>query len=142
MDELRYIKPIKLFADAEEKRLRDVMLNIREYDSPQMVRIRYEMRKSELKIAPRIPRMVSDGAEGEEYIKILEAGGLSGSEFAVNYGIESIMINFVKELIRRGLVVCEIKDAMYDPKRIRIDLSAIVGVPKIAQKRLDIDVTE
>ncbi len=142
MDELRYIKPIKLFADAEEKRLRDVMLNIREYDSPQMVRTRYEMQKSELKIAPRIPRIESDGTEDEEYMEILKAGGLSGAEFAVNYGIESIMINFVKELIRQGLVICEIKDCVYDTKRIRIDLSAIVGVPKIAQKRLDIDVTE
>lgn len=141
MDELRYIKPIQLFAEAEEKRLRDVMLNIREYDSPQIVRARFDMRKSELKLTPRIPRLASDGAE-EEYMKILKEGGLSGCEFAINNGIESIMTTFVKELIRQGLVICEIKDCVYDTKRIRIDLSAIVGVPKIAQKRLDIDVTE
>lgn len=142
MDELRYIKPIQLFAEAEEKRLRDVMLNIREYDSPQIVRARYGMRKSELRTLPRIPQIASGSMEDEEYMEILKAGGLSGAEFAVNYGIESIMINFVKELIRQGLVFCEIKDCVYDTKRIRIDLSAIVGVPKIAQKRLDIDVTE
>lgn len=137
MNELRYIKPIKLFAEAEEKRLRDIMVDIREYESPQMVRARYDMRKSELKLAPRIPRLATEDAE-EEYMKILRAGGLSGAEFAVNYGIESIMITFVKELIRQGLVICEIKDAMYDPKRISIELSAVVGVPKITQKRLDI----
>lgn len=141
MDELRYIKPIQLFAEAEEKRLRDIMVDIREYDSPQMVRARFDMRKSELKLTPRIPRLASDGAE-EEYMKILKEGGLSGCEFAINNGIESIMITFVKELIRQGLVVCEIKDAMYDPKRICIELSAVVGVPKKARKRLDIDVTE
>lgn len=141
MDELRYIKPIKLFADAEEKRLRDFMVDIREYDSPQMVRARYDMRKSELKLASRIPRLATEDAE-EEYMKILKEGGLSGCEFAINYGIESIMIAFVKELIRQGLVICEIKDAMYDPKRISIELSAVVGVPKKARKRLDIDVTE
>lgn len=141
MDELRYIKPIQLFAEAEEKRLRDVMVDIREYDSPQMVRARYDMRKSELKLAPRIPRLAVDGAE-EEYMKILKEGGLSRCEFAINYGIESIMITFVKELIRQGLVICEIKDAMYDPKRICIELSAVVGVPKKTRKRLDIDVTE
>lgn len=142
MDELRYIKPIQLFAEAEEKRLRDVMLNIRGYDSPQIVRVRYGMRRSELRTLPRIPQIASGSMEDEEYMEILKAGGLSGAEFAVNYGIESIMINFVKELIRQGLVICEIKDCVYDAKRIRIDLSAIVGVPKIAQKRLDIDVTE
>lgn len=141
MNELRYIKPIKLFADAEEKRLRDFMVDIREYDSPQMVRARYDMRKSELKLASRIPRLATEDAE-EEYMKILKEGGLSGCEFAINYGIESIMIAFVKELIRQGLVICEIKDAMYDPKRISIELSAVVGVPKKARKRLDIDVTE
>ena len=141
MDELRYIKPIQLFAEAEEKRLRDFMVDIREYDSPQMVRARYDMRKSELKLAPRIPRLAIDGEE-EEYMKILKEGGLSGCEFAINYGIESIMITFVKELIRQGLVICEIKDTMYDPKRICIELSAVVGVPKKARKRLDIDVTE
>lgn len=141
MDELRYIKPIQLFAEAEEKRLRDFMVDIREYDSPQMVRARYDMRKSELKLAPRIPRLATEDAE-EEYMKILKEGGLSGCGFAINYGIESIMITFVKELIRQGLVICEIKDAMYDPKRICIELSAVVGVPKKARKRLDIDVTE
>lgn len=141
MDELRYIKPIQLFAEAEEKRLRDFMVDIREYDSPQMVRARFDMRKSELKLAPRIPRLAIDGAK-EEYMKILKEGGLSGCEFAINYGIESIMITFVKELIRQGLVICEIKDAMYDPKRICMELSAVVGVPKKARKRLDIDVTE
>lgn len=141
MGELRYIKPIQLFAEAEEKRLRDFMVDIREYDSPQMVRARYDMRKSELKLAPRIPRLAIDGAE-EEYMKILKEGGLSGCEFAINYGIESIMITFVKELIRQGLVICEIKDAMYNPKRICIELAAVVGVPKKARKRLDIDVTE
>ena len=141
MDELRYIKPIQLFAEAEEKRLRDIMVNIREYDSPQMVRARYGMRKSELRTFPRIPQIASDGVE--EYMKILNDGGLSsGSEFAVNYGIESILVSFVKELIRQGLVVCEIKDAMYDPKRICIELSAVVGVPKKARKRFDIDVSE
>lgn len=141
MDELRYIKPIQLFAEAEEKRLRDFMVDIREYDSPQMVRAHYDMRKSELKLASRIPRLATEDAE-EEYMKILKEGGLSGCEFAINYGIESIMIAFVKELIRQGLVICEIKDAMYDPKRISIELSAVVGVPKKARKRLDIDVTE
>jgi len=140
MDELRYIKPIQLFAEAEEKRLRDIMVNIREYDSPQMVRARYGMRKSELRTFPRIPQIASDGVE--EYMKILKEGGLSGCEFAINNGIESIMTTFVKELIRQGLVVCEIKDAMYDPKRICIELSAVVGVPKKARKRFDIDVTE
>ena len=95
MDELRYIKPIQLFAEAEEKRLRDIMVNIREYDSPQMVRARYGMRKSELRTFPRIPQIASDGVE--EYMKILNDGGLSsGSEFAVNYGIESILVSFFK----------------------------------------------
>lgn len=141
MDELRYIKPIQLFAEAEEKRLRDIMVDIREYESPQMVRARYDMRKSELKLAPRIPRLAIDGAE-EGYMTILKEGGLSDCGFAINYGIESIMITFVKELIRQGLVICEIKDAMYDPKRICIELSAVVGVPKKARKRLDIDVTK
>lgn len=74
MDELRYIKPTQLFAEAEEKRLRDFMIDIRDYDSPQMVRTRYEMRKSELKLAPRIPRLASDGAE-EEYIKFSRRAG-------------------------------------------------------------------
>lgn len=111
------------------------------YDSSQMVRAHCDMQKSELKLAPRIPRMASDGTE-EEYMKILEMNGLSSCEFAINYGIESIIITFVKELIRQGLVVCEIKDAMYDPKRIYIELSAVVGMPKITHKRLDIDVTK
>lgn len=141
MDELRYIKPIQLFAEAEEKRLRDIMVNIREYDSPQMVRARYGMRKSELRTFPRIPQIASDGVE--EYMKILNDGGLSsGSGFAVNYGIESILVSFVKELIRQGLIICEIKDGQYNSKGFYIELSAVVAVPKIAQKRLDIDITE
>ena len=141
MDELRYIKPIQLFAEAEEKRLRDIMVDIREYDSPQMVRARFDMRKSELKLTPRIPRLASDGAE-EEYMKILKEGGLSGCEFAINNGIESIMTTFVKELIRQGLIICEIKDDQYNSKGFYIELSAVEAVPKIVQKRLDIDITE
>lgn len=141
MDELRYIKPIQLFVEAEEKRLRDVMLNIREYDSPQIVRARYGMRKSELRTLPRIPQIASGSME--EYMKILNDGGLSsGSEFAVNYGIESILVGFVKELIRQGLIICEIKDDRYNSNGFYIELSAVVDVPKITQKRLDINITE
>ena len=125
MDELRYIKPIQLFAEAEEKRLRDIMVNIREYDSPQMVRARYGMRKSELRTFPRIPQIASDGVE--EYMKI--------SDY-------KILVSFVKELIRQGLIICEIKDEQYNSKGFYIELSAVVAVPKIAQKRLDIDITE
>lgn len=135
MDELRYIKPIKLFADAEEKRLRDIMSMVWKYDSPQVVHAHYDIRKSEL-----MPTFRVAGDIKEEYMKIFKDGKLSHrAESAVNIGIESIMIGFVKELARQGLIICKIKESRYNPQAISIELSAVVGVPEITQKRLDIN---